>query len=202
MVCKKVAIYCRISTVDNQTTDNQRLCLADVAVKSGWTIVDIFDDTGISGTKGRNERPAFNQLLQGIARREFHMVLAWSVDRLGRSLPDLVGFLGDLNAAHIDLYLHQQGLDTSTPTGRMMFQMLGIFAEFERSMIVSRVKAGLERTKSKGTILGRPAMPPHRLEATKRLLATGKGIREVSRLVGISPASVSKIAKSISPIPS
>ena len=115
MVCKKVAIYCRTSTVDNQTTDNQRLCLADVAVKSGWTIVDIFDDTGISGTKGRNERPAFNQLLQGIARREFHMVLAWSVDRLGRSLPDLVGFLGDLNAAHIDLYLHQQGLDTSAP---------------------------------------------------------------------------------------
>ena len=202
MTSKKVVIYCRTSTTDNQTTENQVRHLTDIANKSGWSLTHIFDDTGISGTKGRNERPAFNLLLQGIARREFDMVLAWSVDRLGRSLPDLVGFLGELQSAKIDLYLHQQGLDTSTPSGRMMFQMLGIFAEFERSMIVARVKAGLERTRSKGTILGRPAMPPHRLEATKRLLATGKGIREVSRLVGISPASVSKIAKSIFPIPS
>ena len=124
------------------------------------------------------------------------MVLAWSVDRLGRSLPDLIGFLEDLQAANIDLYLHQQGLDTSTPTGKMMFQMLGIFAAYERSMIVSRVKSGLDRCRAKGIKLGRPQMPEYRQTAIKRLLATGKGIRETARLLGISPASVSKIAKS------
>jgi len=193
---KQVAIYCRTSTTDHQTTENQRLQLQAIAHKSDWEIVAIYDDSGISGTKGRNDRPAYDALLKGIARREFQMVLAWSVDRLGRSLPDLIGFLEDLQAANIDLYLHQQGLDTSTPTGKMMFQMLGIFAAYERSMIVSRVKSGLDRCRAKGIKLGRPQMPEHRQTAIKRLLATGKGIRETARLLGISPASVSKIAKS------
>jgi len=194
---KQVAIYCRTSTTDHQTTENQRLQLQAIAHKSDWEIVAIYDDSGISGTKGRSDRPAFDALLKGIARRDFQMVLAWSVDRLGRSLPDLIGFLGELQSAKVDIYLHQQGLDTSTSSGRMMFQMLSIFAEFERSMIVSRVKAGLDRTRAKGTKLGRPQLADHRHQATIRLLTSGKGIRETARLIGISPASVSKIAKTI-----
>jgi DNA invertase Pin-like site-specific DNA recombinase len=163
---KRVALYCRTSTTDHQTTENQRLQLQAIANKSGWEIVAIYDDSGISGTKGRNDRPAYDALLKGIARREFELVMAWSVDRLGRSLPDLIGFLEDLQAANIDLYLHQQGLDTSTPTGKMMFQMLGIFAEFERSMIVSRVKSALDRCRAKGIKLDRPQMPEQRRHGT------------------------------------
>ena len=193
---KQVALYCRTSTTDHQTTENQRLQLQAIAQKSGWEIVTIYDDSGISGTKGRNDRPAYDALLKGIARREFQMVLSWSVDRLGRSLSHLIGFLEDLRAANIDLYLHQNGLDTSTNSGRMLFSMLAIFSEFERSMIVSRVKSGLDRCRAKGIKLGRPKMPEHRQTAIKRLLATGKGIRETARLLGISPASVSKVAKS------
>ena len=98
---KQVALYCRTSTTDHQTTENQRLQLETIANKSGWDIVAIYDDSGISGTKGRNDRPAYDALLKGIARREFELVMAWSVDRLGRSLPDLIGFLEEIGRAHV-----------------------------------------------------------------------------------------------------
>jgi DNA invertase Pin-like site-specific DNA recombinase len=88
------------------------------------------------------------------------MVMAWSADRLGRSLQDLVGFLSELHALGIDLFLHQQGLDTTTPAGKAMFQMMGVFAEFERAIIQERVRAGLARAKSEGKRLGRAADSP------------------------------------------
>src|SRR5437016_2215846 len=143
-MAKRVALYLRVST-SGQTVENQRRELAAVAQRHGWRIVSTFKDQGVSGAKGRDKRPGYNQLCSGIARREFDMVAAWSVDRLGRSLRDLVGFLGELHAKGVDLYLNQQGLDTSTPAGRAMFQMMGVFAEFERAIIVERVKAGLAR---------------------------------------------------------
>lgn len=105
-------------------------------------IVEWFEDAGISGAKGRDQRPAFDRLCRGAVRREFNMVATWSVDRLGRSLQDLVAFLGELRGSGVDLYLHVQGLDTSTPAGRAMYQMLGAFSEFERAMIQERVRAG------------------------------------------------------------
>ena len=101
----------------------------------GCEIVHVYKDHGISGAKGRDRRPEFDRLLRDAAQRKFDMVMAWSVDRLGRSLQDLVGFLSELHALHIDLFLHQQGLDTTTPGGKAMFQMMGVFAEFERAMI-------------------------------------------------------------------
>jgi DNA invertase Pin-like site-specific DNA recombinase len=106
--------------------------------------------------KGKDQRPAFDALCRDATKREFDMVMAWSVDRLGRSLQDLVGFLSELHALKIDLFLHQQGLDTTTPSGKAMFQMLGVFAEFERAMIKERVRAGLARARSEGKTLGRP----------------------------------------------
>src|SRR4029450_7944259 len=117
---KRVALYARVST-DGQSTDNQLRELRAVVEPNGWTVVGEFVDHGISGAKGRKERPRFDALLHAVTRKEFDMVAAWSVDRLGVSLQDLVSFLSDLHAKRVDLYLHQQALDTSTPTGKPMF---------------------------------------------------------------------------------
>ena len=144
---KRVAIYLRVSTSE-QTTGNQRHELEAVAARHGWNVVEVYEDAGISGAKGRDQRPGLDALLKAVARREVDMVAAWSIDRLGRSLQDLLSFLGELHAKGCDLYLHVQGLDTSTPSGRAMFQMMGVFAEFERAMIQERVKAGLARAKA------------------------------------------------------
>src|SRR3979490_2493886 len=146
----RVAIYLRVSTTD-QTTDNQRRELEAVASRHNWSVGRFCEDSGISsGAKGRAALPGLDALMKGVSRRDFDMVLAWSVDRLGRSLTGLLDLLTELHAKHVDLYLHQQGLDTSTPSGKAMFQMMGVFAEFERAMIRERVRAGLERAKAQG----------------------------------------------------
>ena len=150
---RRVALYVRVST-DQQTIKNQERELQAVAERHGWQVVAVFKDQGISGAKGRDGRPGLDKLLQAVARKEVNMVAAWSVDRLGRSLQDLVHILQELHAKGVDLFLHQQGLDTSTPSGRAMFQMLGVFAEFERAIIRERVMAGLARAKAEGTRLG------------------------------------------------
>src|SRR6201988_5020702 len=147
-IMKRVGIYIRVST-DGQTTENQRRELEAVAARSGWEIVGFYEDAGISGAKGRDKRPGFDRLLKDATARKINMIAAWSVDRLGRSLQDLVGFLNELQALGCNLYLHQQALDTSTPSGRAMFQMCGVFAEFERSMIRERVTAGLARARER-----------------------------------------------------
>src|ERR1039457_1444885 len=109
---RRVALYTRVST-DQQTTANQERELREVADRSGWQIVAVFSDAGISGAKGRDQRPGLDHLMKGIARKEFDLVAAWSVDRLGRSLQNLVGFLAELHSKGVDLYLHQQGIDTT-----------------------------------------------------------------------------------------
>ena len=131
---KRAALYLRVSTID-QTTANQERELREVASRMGCDFVRVYKDHGISGAKGRDGRPEFDRLLRDAAHRKFDMVMAWSVDRLGRSLQDLVHFLSELHALHVDLFLHQQGFDTTTPAGKALFQMMGVFAEFERSMI-------------------------------------------------------------------
>jgi DNA invertase Pin-like site-specific DNA recombinase len=138
---KRVAIYTRVST-DGQSVENQRRELLAVAERRSWEVLQEYSDHGISGAKGRDKRPAFDRMLKGATRREFDMIASWSVDRLGRSLQHLVAFLGEVRAAGVDLYLHQQALDTSTPAGKAMFQMCGVFAEFERAMIVERSTLG------------------------------------------------------------
>lgn len=189
---KRAALYIRVST-DQQTTLNQRIVLEDVAGKHGWTIVRVFEDAGVSGAKGRDQRPAFDDLHKAIARREVDIVMSWSVDRLGRSLSDLVAFLSDIQAKGCDLYLHQQAIDTSTPSGRMMFQMLGVFSEFERAMIRSRVKAGLERTKAKGTKLGRPSLAPIEIKQIRESLGKGLSIRKAAKKHGVSTATIMRV---------
>ncbi len=143
---KRAAIYARVST-KAQTTDNQMNALRETASRAGWMIVAEFVDEGISGAKGREQRPQFDALSKAVTRREVDVVMSWSVDRLGRSLQHLLSFLNELNASGADLYLHQQGVDTTTPAGKALFQMMGVFAEFERSMIRERVQSGIERAR-------------------------------------------------------
>jgi DNA invertase Pin-like site-specific DNA recombinase len=194
---KRVAIYARVST-DGQTVENQVGELEAVAARCGWDVVATYADRGISGAKGREGRPEFDALLKAITRREIDMVAAWSVDRLGRSLQHLVPFLCDLQAKGVDLFLLRQGLDTSTPSGRAMFQMLGVFAEFEAAMIRDRVRAGLARAKRKGTRsgkpIGRPKLDPVRDAAVREALATGTGILKVARTIGVGTGTVARIA--------
>ena len=152
----RVAIYSRVST-DHQTTENQERELHAIADRMGWTVVKVYQDQGVSGAKSRENRPAFDALCKDASRRQFDLIAAWSVDRLGRSLQDLVGFLTEVHALGINLFLHQQGIDTTTPAGKALFQMMGVFAEFERAMIQERVRAGLERARAQGKRLGRQA---------------------------------------------
>jgi DNA invertase Pin-like site-specific DNA recombinase len=191
---KRAAIYLRVST-DSQTTDNQEIALREIAAKMGWDIARVYADQGISGAKGRDKRPQFDALCKGATRREFDLVMAWSVDRLGRSLQDLIGFLSELHSLKIDLYLHQQGLDTSTPSGSAMFQMLGVFAEFERALIQSRVKAGLASARANGKRLGRPKIAAGTEDAIRAALADGGGIRKVAAAIGVGVGTVQRIKK-------
>lgn len=193
---KRAALYVRVST-DDQTIENQLLVLTEVARRSGWEIVHTFSDEGISGAKGRDKRPGYNALLQAISRREVQIVAAWSVDRLGRSLPDLVSFLSDIQAQGCDLYLHQQAIDTSTPSGRMLFQMLGVFAEFERALVVSRVRAAHDRCRARGVRIGRPPMSTSRVEKVQKALKDGQSIRAVAASTGVSTATVQRVKRSM-----
>jgi DNA invertase Pin-like site-specific DNA recombinase len=191
---KRAAIYLRVST-DQQTTENQRIELERVAEQRGWQITAVYEDAGISGAKGRDRRPGFDQLCKDMTRCKFDLVAAWSVDRLGRSLQDLIGFLSDLQGAGRDLYLHQQAIDTTTPSGRAMFQMLGVFAEFERAMIRERVNAGLARAKAKGVKLGRRPVSSKIEARILELRATGIGILKIARQLGIGTSVVQRVVK-------
>ena len=148
-------------------------------------------DNGVSGSKGRNQRPGLDALLKDASRRRFSVVVVWALDRLGRSLIDLLDTLNELDAAAVALVLHQQAIDTTTPAGRMFFQVTGAFAEFERGMIRSRVIAGLER--ERGVRLGRPRTGAKVEAAVRARLAAGDGIKKIAKAVGVGNGTVSHI---------
>jgi DNA invertase Pin-like site-specific DNA recombinase len=195
---KRVGLYLRVSMKNGQTVDNQRRALTEaIGHRQGWLIAEEFVDEGISGAKGRDKRPEFDRLLKEVVRGKIDIVTAWSVDRLGRSLQDLVGFLSELNAVGCDLYLEKQAVDTTTPAGRALFQMLGVFAEFERAIIQERIHAGLARAREKGTKSGRP-IGRARIDTTKEAairaaLASGKGILRTARECSTGTSTVQRI---------
>jgi DNA invertase Pin-like site-specific DNA recombinase len=186
---KRVAIYLRVST-DKQTVTNQREALAKVAKARGWSVVTEYNDAGISGSKGRADRPGLDAMLKDATRRRFDIVMAWSIDRLGRSLIDLLGTIQTLEASGVDLYLDQQAIDTTTPAGKLMFQVVGAFAEFERSMIRQRVNAGLDRARAAGVTLGRPEADAGAKAKAAKLLKAGATIREAAAKAGLSYGTV------------
>jgi DNA invertase Pin-like site-specific DNA recombinase len=180
----RAALYARVST-DKQSTENQLRELRQTAERLGWTVVGEFVDFAISGAKGRKDRPQLDAMLKGVARKDFDVVASWSVDRLGRSLTDLVSMLQELHSTGVDLYLHQQGINTITPAGKALFGMMGVFAEFERGMIQERVRSGMARAKARGTksgnAIGRPAVSLDVEDHIRLLRADGLGMVKIAK---------------------
>jgi DNA invertase Pin-like site-specific DNA recombinase len=192
----RAAIYLRVSTND-QTTENQRRELEAAAASRGWEVAHVYADQGISGAKGRDARPQLDLMLKDAVRRRFEVVMVWAVDRLGRSLPDLISNMQELHGSKVDLFMLQQGIDTTTPGGKAMFGMMGVFAEFERSMIQARIKAGLDRARispRKGAkAIGRPKMDKAKEVAIREHLTAGMGMLKVAALVGVGSGTVQRI---------
>src|SRR6266853_4376580 len=191
---KRVAIYLRVST-SKQDTSNQRRELEAVAARSGWEVIKVYEDAGISGAKGRDKRPGLDAMMKAVNAKEFDMVATWSVDRLGRSLTDLLGILQGLHEKGVGLFLHQQGLDSSTTAGKAMFQMLGVFAEFERGIIRERVNAGPARASANGVKLGRRRVKPSVEAEIVKLRAKGNGILKIGKKLGIGTSVVQRVFK-------
>jgi len=200
----RAAIYLRVST-GQQTVENQRRELEAAAAARGWVVAAVYADEGISGAKGRDGRPQLDLMLKDAVRRRFDVAMVWAVDRLGRSLPDLVTSMQDLHGAKVDLFVLQQGLDTTTPSGRAMFGMLGVFAEFERSMIESRVNAGLARRREANAAavaagrpkdvrpFGRPKVGKTVEAAIRARLTAGEGIVKVAKAEGCGVSTVQRV---------
>jgi DNA invertase Pin-like site-specific DNA recombinase len=185
---KRVAIYIRVST-SKQDTDNQRRELKAVAKRSGWEIVHVYEDAGISGAKGRDKRPGLDAMMKAVNAKEFDMVASWSVDRLGRSLTDLLSILQGL---------HEKGVgDTTTTAGKAMFQMLGVFAEFERGIIRERVNAGLARARANGVKLGRRRVKPSIEADIVKLRAKGLGIHKIRKKLGVGTSVVQRVFREV-----
>ena len=189
---RRAALYLRVST-DKQTVENQEIQLRQVAERRGWEVVEVYNDAGISGAKNRKQRPGLDQMLNDASRGKFDVVMAWAIDRLGRSLIDLLGTIQHLEACRVDLYLDQQNIDTTTPMGKLVFSITGAFAEFERSIIKQRVHAGLKRARAQGKVLGRPKVDSKKAAAIRRSLDQGIGIKKTAKVLGCGIATVYRV---------
>ena len=191
---KRAAIYVRVST-DKQTIENQLRELRQIAERRGWEVIKEYHDAGISGAKGREARPGLDEMLKDAQRRRFDVVMAWAIDRVGRSLIDLLGTIQTLEHCGVDLYLDQQSIDTTTPSGRLMFQITGAFAEFERSMIRQRIRAGLRRAVDAGKQLGRPKIASALEKRIQAQLRGGRGMLAIAKALGCGTSTVQRVAR-------
>lgn len=193
----KAIIYARVST-SQQTVENQLIELRAAAHRMGWHIVEEICDSGISGSKGRNQRPGFDKLFQMVQRKQVDVVMSWSIDRLGRSLQDLVGFMKEVQGACVDLYIHQQAINTATPAGRMVFGIFSALGEYERELIRERINAGLARAKAEGKKLGRPTRVNEAVKTSVRMLnERGLTVRQIAKSLGIGVGTTHKLLQTI-----
>jgi DNA invertase Pin-like site-specific DNA recombinase len=201
---RRAALYVRVST-DKQTVENQKLQLSQVADRRGWEVVEVYNDAGISGAKGRRDRPGLDRMLNDASKGKFDVVMAWAIDRVGRSLIDLLGTIQHLEACHVDLYLDQSNIDTTTPMGKLIFQVTGAFAEFERSMIRQRIHAGLARARAHGTKsgepIGRPTIDAEAEARVRAALRDGLSYRAAAKAGDVSLGTLQKIAAALRPRP-
>ncbi len=193
-----VALYLRVST-GGQSVANQRLELEDMAERAGWTIVEAYQDKGISGANGRNGRPELDRMLNDATRRRFKKLMVWDLSRLGRSLRDLISITDQFQELGIDLYVHKDAIDTGTASGRLFFHIVGAIGEFERERIRERINAGLARAKAEGTKLGRPegttkATVKHQAEIVS-LRDAGMSIRKIAGALSVSTSTVQAALK-------
>lgn len=189
----KAALYIRVST-DEQTTLNQREALQALCAQRGWPIIQVYEDAGVSGAKGRDKRPGLDKALKDATRGRYTVLVAWSVDRLGRSLSGLCDTLEGLQAAGVDLVLHQQGVDTTTSAGKALFGMLGVFAEFERAILQERIRAGLERARRQGRVSGRKKVSAETERLIRESLEQRKhGVNKTARLLGVGNSVVARV---------
>src|SRR6266436_8309511 len=197
---RRVALYTRVST-DNQTTENQLLALRQIAERRGWNVVHVYTDNGISGSKGRKDRPGLDAMLKDAGRRTFDVLMVWAIDRLGRSLIDLLHTIQNLEAVGVDLFIEQQNIDTTTPMGKLVFSITGAFAEFERSMIQERIKAGIKRAQAKGVKFGRPKVSAAVEREVRHRLGGNEGMVQIARSMKIGTGVVQRIKKEMQSIP-
>ncbi len=191
---KRVAFYLRVST-GSQTVENQRRELAAAAEQRGWTVVEIYADNGVSGAKGRDQRPAFGRLCKDAVAGKFDVIAAWSVDRLGRSVLHLAQFVEDMRGAGVGLFLLKQGLDSETPTGRAMLGMCGVFAELEREIIRERIHSGLARARAKGKRLGRKRVAADIEQRIRQLAKGGMGKLKIARTLDCGVSVVQRVLR-------
>ncbi|MPZ29994.1 MAG: resolvase [Rhodospirillales bacterium] len=190
---KRAALYLRVST-DRQTVENQRQALEAIAGHRGWDIVATYGDRGVSGAKGRKDRPEFDRMLSEAGRGKFDVVMAFALDRIGRSLGDLLHTIRHLEECKVDLFIDKQMLDTTTPQGKLLYAVTGAFAEFERDMIVQRVNAGLDRARTAGVTLGRPRIAEKTEAAIRKAITKGdKGKHKLAAQFGVGSGTVARI---------
>lgn len=193
----KAAIYLRVSTAD-QTTENQRIALEELVHHRGWNLMEIYRDHAVSGAIAADRRPALRKMLDDCRKGRINVVVAWSIDRLGRSVIDLHKTLGEIHDTACNLVIHQQSLDTTTAHGRMMFGMMAVFAEFEREQIRERVKAGLRRAKAEGKKLGAPTKPTAtRAQVATLIKDTAFKLAEIAAMCDVSLSYVEKVSQEI-----
>ena len=189
----KVAIYSRVST-NVQTTENQLLPLKEYVERMNYELVNIYQDEGISGSKGRDQRPALNEMMKDAVKGKFKKVLVFDVSRLGRSLKDLINIMTDLKNQNIDFYFYNQGIDTTSSTGQMMFNLLGVLAQWELGQISKRSKAGIARARAQGKTIGRPTTINESVEKSVLMLRDKEyGIRKIATELKIGVGSVMRI---------
>lgn len=186
---KSVAIYARVST-NKQKVDMQLRELRDFVKRSGWKIFDEFIDQGFTGAN--TKRPAFNEMMTAAKRRRFDILLVWKLDRLSRSLKDLINTLDELGAIGIHFISYDNNLDTTTPTGKLVFQIIGAVAEFEKDIIRERVKAGIENARQKGQRLGRPSINNEIFEKAISLRKQGLSFRNIENQLGLGEGTIRK----------
>lgn len=189
---KTAVIYTRVSTTD-QNPEVQLRELKAFAKRAGYQLVKIYTDHGYSGAS--TKRPAFLDMLEAAQRRQFKTLIVWKLDRLSRSLKDLVNTLADLHSYNIDFVSYTDKIDTSSAAGKMIFQITAVFAEFERDLIRERVKSGLANARAKGVRLGRPAISGRKAGEIKDLAAQGMNKRQIARQLRIDDKTVRKYLK-------
>lgn len=183
----RVALYARVSTLNGQNPETQLIELREYASRRGWQIADEYVDLGVSGSK--DSRPSLNRLMAHAHQRRFDAILVWKLDRFGRSLKHLVTAIAELEALGVTFVSLKDNWDLGTPSGRLMFQIVGAMAEFERELIRERIKAGMRRRRLEGLSLGRaPIQVDHARLVADRL--SGLSLTMVARKYSVSRASI------------